>query len=89
MQMALNHCKKHNIDLDIEVYDRTKYPVMYEDMPRFLKKYKLYVDIRFVEGKILNHLALQLNNLWRAVSKYWITNSNIARDYQLNWREKM
>ena len=57
MQMALDHLKKHNIKQRIEVYDRTKKPVMYVDMPRFLKKYKLYVDVRFVDGKILNQLS--------------------------------
>lgn len=57
MQMALNHCKKHNIRLNIEVYDRTKYPILYEDMPLFLKKYNAYVDIRFIDGKIIDQLS--------------------------------
>jgi hypothetical protein len=57
MDLALDYLKKHNINLEIEVYDRTKYPVMYRDMPEFLKRYKVYVDIRFVDGKILDHLS--------------------------------
>jgi len=57
IQLTLNHCKKHNVKLDIDVYNRIREPIMYGDMPAFLKKYGLYVDVRFVDGKILENLS--------------------------------
>lgn len=54
---TISYCKEHNIDADIEVYDRIKNPIMYADMPAFLKKYALYVDIKYVDGKILQSLS--------------------------------
>ncbi len=57
MQSALEYCKENNISLDIEVYDRTKNPVMYADMPTLMKKYKVYVDIRYVDQRILENLS--------------------------------
>jgi glycosyltransferase involved in cell wall biosynthesis len=57
IQLTLNYCKKHNVKLDIDVYNRIRDPIMYGDMPAFLKKYGLYVDVRFVDGKILDNLS--------------------------------
>jgi hypothetical protein len=57
IQWTLNYCKKNGINLDIEVYDRTQRPIMYQDMPRFLKGYDIYVDIRYVNGHILQNLS--------------------------------
>jgi hypothetical protein len=57
IRSALNYCKKHNVNPDIDVYNRIKDPIMYEDMPAFLKKYELYVDVRYVDGKILENLS--------------------------------
>ena len=49
IQLAISYCKKNGVDLDIEIYDRIRSPVLYADMPSFLKKYEVYVDIRFVK----------------------------------------
>ncbi len=57
IEWALDYCKRNNVDLDIETYDRTQHPVMYQDMPSFLKRYDTYVDIRRVNGKILENLS--------------------------------
>ncbi len=57
IRLTLNKCKKHNVDLDIDVYNRIRDPIMYWDMPAFLKKYGLYVDLRYVDGKILENLS--------------------------------
>jgi hypothetical protein len=57
IQLTLNYCKKHNVNLDIDVYNRIRDPIMYGDMPVFLKKYGLYVDVRYVDGKILENLS--------------------------------
>jgi hypothetical protein len=56
-RLTLSQSRKYNADLDIDVYDRIKNPIMYSDMPAFLKKYELYVDIRYVDGKILENLS--------------------------------
>jgi hypothetical protein len=57
IQMTLSFCKKNNVNLDIEVYNRIRDPIMYGDMPAFLKKYEVYVDVRFVDGKILENVS--------------------------------
>jgi glycosyltransferase involved in cell wall biosynthesis len=54
---TLDYCKRNQVDLDIETYDRTQNPIMYQDMPSFLKRYNTYVDIRLVNGKILENLS--------------------------------
>jgi len=56
-QLTLSYCKKHNVNLDIDVYNRIRDPIMYGDMPAFLKKYGLYVDVRYVDDKILENLS--------------------------------
>jgi glycosyltransferase involved in cell wall biosynthesis len=57
IQLTLSYCKRHNVKLDIDVYNRIRDPIMYGDMPAFLKKYGLYVDVRYVDGKILENLS--------------------------------
>ncbi|HKZ61488.1 MAG TPA: hypothetical protein VJZ68_03600 [Nitrososphaera sp.] len=57
IKWALNYCRKNNIGLDIEVYRRMVAPIMYADMPQFLKRYKVYVDIRHVDKSILQNLS--------------------------------
>jgi len=56
-EKVLEYCKKNNIDLKVDVFDRTKSPLLYEEIPNFLKKYKIYVDIRIVNDKILENLS--------------------------------
>jgi glycosyltransferase involved in cell wall biosynthesis len=55
--LTMQHCRQNNIRLTIDVYDRMKVPIMYKDMPQFLKKYAVYVDIRYVNGQILPNLS--------------------------------
>jgi len=57
IQWALDYCKRHNIPLNIEVYNRIKDPIIYKDMPDFLRRYKIYVDIRYVNVNILENLS--------------------------------
>jgi glycosyltransferase involved in cell wall biosynthesis len=54
---ALDYCKKNNINLDIEVYDRAQSPIMYADMPNFLREYTVYVDIKYVNNIVLQALS--------------------------------
>src|SRR5215469_18497916 len=55
--LALKYCKQRNVNREIDVYNRIKDPIMYKDMPAFLKKYRLYVDVRYIDGKILENLS--------------------------------
>jgi hypothetical protein len=57
IKRVIDYCEKNNIKLDIEVYDRTNGPIMYGDMPEFLKGYRVYVDIRFIGRTMLEHLS--------------------------------
>ena len=57
IQWALNYCKKNGINLNIEVFDRTKNPIMYKDIPDFIRRYKTYVDIRYVNDTVLENLS--------------------------------
>jgi glycosyltransferase involved in cell wall biosynthesis len=57
IQWALDYCKMHNISLNIEVYNRIKAPIIYKYMPDFLRRYKIYVDIRYVDKTLLQNLS--------------------------------
>ncbi len=56
-EQTLKYCKSNDIDLDVEVYDRTKNPIMFKDMPLLLNKYEVYVDIKYVNNSILQSLS--------------------------------
>lgn len=57
IQWALEYCKKNHINLNIEVHDRTKNPVMYADIPDLIRAYRTYVDIRYVNDTVLENLS--------------------------------
>lgn len=57
IQKTLLYCKENNINLKIDVLDRTKTPILYEEIPNFLKKYNVYIDIRIVNDKILENFS--------------------------------
>lgn len=57
IQRALDLCKKNQINLDIEVIDRTKNPILYADIPDFIIGYRTYVDIRYVNDIVLENLS--------------------------------
>jgi hypothetical protein len=54
---ALDYCRKNNINLDIEVYDRVQNPMIYANMPNLLRQYTVYVDIKSVNGTVLQALS--------------------------------
>jgi hypothetical protein len=54
---TLDYCKNNNINMDIEVYDRTQSPIMYADMPNLLRQYTAYVDIKYVNETVLQALS--------------------------------
>ena len=53
IQKALNYVKEGNLSHNIYILDRTHNPTQYKDMPDLLKKYNTYIDIKFVNGKLL------------------------------------
>jgi hypothetical protein len=57
IQKTLEYCKINNVRLKIDVFDRTKTPLLYEEIPNFLKKYDIYVDVRIVNDKILENYS--------------------------------
>ena len=57
IEQTLQYCKENNINLKIDVFDRTKTPLLHQEIPNLLKKYKVYVDIRIVNDKILESLS--------------------------------
>jgi len=57
IQRALDLCQKNQIKLDIEVIDRTKNPIVYSNIPDFIRKYRTYVDIRYVNDIVLENLS--------------------------------
>lgn len=57
IELAMNYFEHKKIDLNIDIYDRTKNPIYYKDVPNFLKKYDVYIDLRFVNRKLLKNLS--------------------------------
>src|SRR5829696_1819278 len=57
IQKTLEYCKINNVRLKIDIFDRTKTPLWYEEIPNFLKKYDIYVDVRIVNDKILENYS--------------------------------
>jgi hypothetical protein len=57
VNLAINYCKQKNINFNIDIHDRTKNPICYKDIPNFLKKYNVYIDLRFVNEKLLKNLS--------------------------------
>jgi hypothetical protein len=57
IQKTLEYCKTNNVRLKIDIFDRTKTPLWYEEIPNFLKKYDIYVDVRIVNDKILENYS--------------------------------
>ena len=57
IQRALDLCQKNEIKLDIEVIDRTKNPIVYANIPDFIRRYRTYVDIRYVNDIVLENLS--------------------------------
>lgn len=56
-QKSLEYCKENNVDLDIEIYNRIDNPLMYSEMPNLLRKYKIYVDVRFSGNQLITGMS--------------------------------
>jgi Glycosyltransferase Family 4 len=54
---VLDYLKKNNIDLSVDVIDRATNPIQYSQVPSFLKKYGTYVDIKYIDGVLLQSMS--------------------------------
>ena len=57
IEQTLQYCKENNINLKIDVFDRTKTPLLHSEIPNLLKKYETYVDIKIVNNELLESLS--------------------------------
>jgi len=56
-KLAIDFCKHKGL-LNIETHDRTKNPISHKDLPKFFENYDIYLDLRFVNGELLQNLSL-------------------------------
>ncbi|WP_148687202.1 glycosyltransferase family 4 protein [Candidatus Nitrosocosmicus hydrocola] len=56
MKWIVNYCKIHGIN-KLNIIDRIRQPIKYSEMPLFLKQYKTYVDVRYVNDELLPNLS--------------------------------
>jgi hypothetical protein len=56
-ELVLAYCRNRGLDNSIEVYDRIKNPISYANMPNFLRKYSTYLDVRFINGKLISGIS--------------------------------
>ena len=52
----VNYCKHHGIN-EMKVVDRIRNPIRYSEMPAFLSKFDTYVDVRYVNNRLLENLS--------------------------------
>jgi hypothetical protein len=57
MQWVLNYLKSHDILMNVQVIDRIANPIRYSQVPAFLKKYGVYVDIKHIDGSLLHAMS--------------------------------
>lgn len=51
-----NFCKEKGIN-NLNIYDRTQNPIMYSDMPDFIRNHEVYVDIRYINNRVVKNLS--------------------------------
>jgi len=56
-QWVLDYLKKNKIDLSVDVVDREANPIQYSEVPAFLKRYGTYVDIKYIDGTLLEAMS--------------------------------
>ncbi len=57
MNSFTNYLQKNNIKIDVTIHDRNIMPISYGHMPSFLGNYSVYVDIKIVNGQLLESLS--------------------------------
>lgn len=56
-QWVLDYLKKNSIDIPVDVIDRETNPIQYSEVPAFLKQYGTYVDIKYIDGTLLEAMS--------------------------------
>lgn len=56
-QWVLDYLKSNGIDLQVDVIDREANPIPYAQVPSFLRQYKTYVDIKYIDGRLLHAMS--------------------------------
>ena len=56
-QWVLDYLKRNNIDLSVKVVDRDASPMQYSEIPALLRRYGTYVDIKFIDGVLLQAMS--------------------------------
>ncbi|HEX7031429.1 MAG TPA: hypothetical protein VF172_00370, partial [Nitrososphaera sp.] len=57
VQRVLGHLKSNNIELQLDIIDREANPIPYSEVPSFLRRYRTYVDIKYVDGMLLQAMS--------------------------------
>jgi hypothetical protein len=57
MELVLSYCRKNGLNSSVEVYDRMNNPIMYSDMPNFLRNYDIYLDARFINRQLIEGMS--------------------------------
>ncbi|HXG07539.1 MAG TPA: glycosyltransferase [Nitrososphaera sp.] len=56
-QRVLNYLESNNIWMQLDIIDREANPISYSEIPTFLKRYRTYVDIKYVDGILLHAMS--------------------------------
>src|SRR5690606_12627386 len=56
-QRVLSHLKSNNIEMQLDIIDREANPIPYSEVPAFLRQYRTYVDIKYVDGMLLHAMS--------------------------------
>lgn len=52
-----NYLRSNNLEFNLQIHHRTANPIFYNDIPYFLNKFDIYVDIRFINNRSLENLS--------------------------------
>jgi hypothetical protein len=57
LNLLKNYLQINGFDFNLRIYDRSANPIFYSEMPNFLNKFDVYVDIRFIDNTLLENLS--------------------------------
>jgi hypothetical protein len=56
-QWVLDYLKSNGVDLQVDVIDREANPIPYAQVPAFLRQYRTYVDVKYIDGRLLHAMS--------------------------------
>jgi hypothetical protein len=65
-----NYLKSNNLEFNLQIHDRTANPIFYNDIPYFLTKFDTYVDIRFINNRLIESLSKTALECLAVTSKF-------------------